>query len=80
MRQRLGLADEAGEIAIARGLARLAFQALQLAFDFADDVVEPRQIGFRRAQAKLGFVAALMQAGDSGGFFQNARGAPAASG
>ena len=71
MRQRFGLADMAGKIAIARGLARLALQAGKLAFDFADDVFQARKIGFRRAQAQFGFMAALVQAADAGGFFQD---------
>ena len=71
MRQRFGLADMAGKIAIARGLARLALEAGKLALDFPDHVFQARQIGFRRAQAQFGFMAALMQAADAGGFFQN---------
>ena len=71
MRQRLGLADMAGKIAIARGLARLALQAGELAFHFADDVFQPRKIGFRRLQPQFGFMPALMQAADAGGFLQD---------
>ena len=71
MRQRFGLADMAGKIAIARGLARLALEAGKLAFDFPDHVFQPRQIGFGGAQAQFGFMAALMQAADAGGFFQD---------
>ncbi len=70
-RQRLGLADQSGKIAIARGLPRLPLQILQLAFDFADHIVEPAHIGFGGTQTKFGFVAALVQARNAGGFFQN---------
>ena len=71
MRQRLGLADMPGQISIARGLAGLALQAGKLAFDFADDVFQARQVGFRGAQAQFGLVAALMQAANAGGFLQD---------
>ena len=71
MRQRFGLADMAGEIAIARGLARLALQAGKLAFDFPDHVFQARQIGFGGAQAQFGLMAALVQPADAGGFFQD---------
>ena len=71
MRQRFGLADMAGEIAVARRLARLALQAGKLAFDFADHVFQARQIGFGGAQAQFGLMAALVQAADAGGFFQD---------
>ncbi len=70
-RQRLGLADQPGEVAVARRLARLFLQVLKLAFDFADHIVEPRHVGFGAAQAEFGFVAALVQACDAGGFFQD---------
>ena len=65
------LADVTRQVAVARGLTRLALQAGDLAFDFADDVFQPRQVGFGGAQAQFGFVAALMQAADAGGFFQD---------
>ena len=71
MRQRFGLADMAGEIAVARGLARLALEAGKLAFDFADDVFQARQIGFGGAQAQFRLMAALVQAADAGGFLQD---------
>ncbi len=51
MRQRFGLADIAGEIAVARRLSRLALQAVDLTLDLADHIVEPAQIHFGRAQA-----------------------------
>ncbi len=70
-RQRLGLDDQTGQIAIARGLAGLPLEAGKLAFDFADHVVEPAHIGFGGAQAQLGFMAALMQSADAGGLFQD---------
>src|SRR6185437_9613441 len=52
----------------------LTLQILQLAFDFADHVVETAHVCFGGAQTKFGFVAALMQACDACRFFQN--GAP----
>ena len=66
-----GLADMARQVAIARRLTRLPLQAGDLAFDFADHIFQPRQVGFRGAQAQLGFVAALVQAANAGGFFQD---------
>ena len=59
------------QIAIARGLACLALQAGQLAFHFADDVFQTGQIGFGGAQAQFRLMAALVQATDAGGFFQD---------
>jgi hypothetical protein len=64
----------AGQVAVAAGLAGLAFQALELGLEGGDDVVEAFQIGLGGAQAQLGLVAPGMQAGDAGGLFQ--QGAP----
>ena len=71
MRQRFGLADMARQVAIARGLACLALQAGQLTFDFANDVFQPRQVGFGGAQAQFRLMAALVQPANTGGFFQD---------
>ena len=70
--QRLGLADLAGDLAIALRLAGLALQRLQLRRQLADQVGQAREIGFGGVEAKLGLVAAAMQAGDAGGIFQHA--------
>src|SRR6185312_14240346 len=55
-------------------LSCLTLQILQLAFDFADHVVETSHIRFGGAQPKFGFMTALVQACNPGRFFQN--GAP----
>ena len=64
--RRLGLADLAGEVAVARRLARLALQRLELLLDLGDHVVEPGEILLGGAQPQLGLVAAVVQAGDAG--------------
>ena len=74
MRQCFRFPDMAGEVAITRGLAGLALEAGKLAFHFGDDVVETGKVGLRRLQPQFGFVPALMQAADAGGFLQD--GAP----
>jgi hypothetical protein len=55
------------------GLTGLALQAFDLAFQLADDVVETLEVGFGAAQAQFGLMAARMQAGNAGGFFQQRR-------
>ena len=72
MLQRLGLADLAGDLAIALRLAGLALQRLQLRGELADQIAEALEIGFRGFEAKLGLMPAAMQAGDAGGIFQHA--------
>ena len=72
MLQRLGLADLAGDLAIALRLAGLALQRLQLRGELADQIAEALEIGFRGLEAKLGLVPAAMQAGNAGGIFQHA--------
>jgi len=49
----------------------LALEARELAFHFADDVLETAEIGFGGLQPKLGLVTALVQAGNAGGLFQD---------
>ncbi len=51
-------------------MSRLFLQALQLGLEGDQHIVDPFQIGFRPAQAKLGFVAPRMQAGNPSRFFQ----------
>ena len=72
--RRLGLADLAGEVAVADRLPRLALQRVELRVDLGDDVVEPGEILLGGAQPELGLVAAVVQAGDAGGLFEE--GAP----
>jgi hypothetical protein len=69
---RFQTADGAGQLLVADGLAGLALEALELAVELADDVVDARQIGFGPAQLQLRLVAPHMQAGDAGGLLQNA--------
>ena len=66
------------EFAIALGLGRLALERIHLAGDFLQDVVHARQILLGAFQ--LGFGQALpgLELGDAGGFFDHARGGPAA--
>ena len=66
----LGAPDMAAQVAIARRLARLLAQRLQLGFQRDQHVVKPGEIGLGRLEAKLGFVAARMEPGDPGGLFQ----------
>ena len=54
------------DVAEAVGLTRLPFQAVDLAFQFCDDIVEPFEIGFGCTQAQFGLMAARMQPGDAG--------------
>ncbi len=70
-RQRLGLSDKAGQIAVARRLPRLTPQILQSRFDLADDIVEARHVGLGGPEAKLGFVPALVQAADPRRFLKD---------
>ncbi len=66
----LGPAQLAGDVAIAHRLAGLLLQRLELALQGDDDVVKPGEIGFGGPEAQLGLMPARMQAGDSGGLFQ----------
>src|SRR6185312_12409432 len=59
------------EVAIARGLARLALQAGELALHLPDDVFQAREVGFGGAQPQFRLMAALVQAADAGGLLQN---------
>lgn len=70
--QCLGLADLGGDFAITDRLTRLLFQALDLAGQLADDVLDAGEVGLGRLEAQFGLVAARMQTGDSGGVFQHA--------
>ena len=68
--RRLGLADLAGEIAIADGLTRLPLKRLELRLDLADHVVDAGEVLFGGGKAKLRLVAAVVQAGNPGGLFE----------
>ena len=70
--RRFGLAHLLRDGAIAHGLACLALERVDLGRELPDDVFEPRQILFGRAQPQLGFVTARMQSGNAGGFFEDA--------
>ena len=63
--------DGAGDVAVAAGLAGLALQAGELGFQLGAQVLGASHVGFGSAQLQLRFVAASMQAGDAGGFFQH---------
>jgi hypothetical protein len=65
-------ADGAGQFLVADGLAGLALEALKLGIELADDVVDARQVGLGALQLELRLVAPHMQAGDAGGFLQDA--------
>ena len=67
---RLGAADVIAQTAVAGGLAGLTLEALELFLQRGDHVVEPVQVGVRRAQPQFGLMTARMQAGDAGGLFQ----------
>ncbi len=67
---RLGLADLAGEVAVAHRLAGLALQRLELRLDLADHVVEAGEVLLGRRQPELGLVAAIVEAGDAGGLLE----------
>ena len=70
-RECVGLLDVAGEIAVARGLARLALQVGELDFDFLNDVADAREVLLRGVELEFRLVAARVQARNAGGFFKN---------
>ena len=70
--QRLVLANVRRERLVARGLPRLPLQRIDLRVDLLHHVFETRQVFLRALQAQFRLVPARMQAGDAGGFFQNA--------
>ena len=69
---RFGLAHLLRHGAIAHCLARLALERVHLLGELADDVFETRQVLLGGAQAQLRLVATRMQAGNAGGFFEDA--------
>ena len=73
MEQRgLGLAHLGGDFAEADRLTRLLLQAVDLAGELADHVLDAGEVGLGRLQPQFGFVAAGVKAGDAGGVFQHA--------
>ena len=73
MEQRgFGLAHLGGDFAEPDRLPRLLLQAVDLAGELADHVLDAGEVGLGRPQPQFGFVAAGMQAGDAGGVFQHA--------
>ena len=68
----LGLAHLGGDFAVADRLPRLLLQAVDLAGELADHVLDAGEVGFGGLQPQFGLVAAGMQAGDAGGVFQHA--------
>ena len=68
---RLGRPDRTGYVAVAAGLAGLALQVAQLAFELGAQVLGAGQIRLGCAKLEFRLVAARVQAGDIGGFFQN---------
>ena len=70
--RRLGLAHLGGDFAEADGLACLLLQAVDLAGELADHVLDAGEVGLGSFQPQLGFVAAGMKSGDAGGVFQHA--------
>ena len=67
---RLSPADMVLHLAIALDLTRLFAQGLQLPIHGGQHILQPGQVGFRRAQAQLRLMPPRMQAGDAGRFLQ----------
>ena len=63
-------ADIGRQLLEAIGLACLALEAFDLAFELGGDVFQPLQIGFGGAQSQFRLVAAGMQTGNAGGLFE----------
>ncbi len=70
--QRFGAAQLFGDLAVALGLAGLAGEAGELGFEGLDDVADAAEVGLGGAELELGLVAALVEAGDAGGFLEDA--------
>ena len=68
----LGLAHLGGDLAVADRLPRLLLQAVHLAGQLTDHVLDAGEIGLGRFQPQLGLVTPRMQAGDARGIFQHA--------
>jgi hypothetical protein len=68
---RLGPADLFAHGAVARRLAGLLTQAVELGAERLDHILQPLEIGLGGLQAQFRFVPAGVQAADIGGFLQN---------
>ncbi len=71
MLQRFGLADLAGDLAIALRLAGLALQRLQLRGELPHQVGQPGEIAFGCLEPQLRLVPPAMQACDARGIFEH---------
>ena len=69
---RLGLAHLRRDRAVADRLLGLLLEPVDLRGELPDHVFEPQQIGFRALEPQFRLMAAGVQAGDAGGFFQHA--------
>src|SRR5258708_21626694 len=73
MEQRgLGLALLGGDFAEADRLTRLLLQAVDLAGELADHILDAGEVGLGRLQPQFGLMAAGVKAGDAGSIFQHA--------
>ena len=70
-KQGLIFVDFSGETFVAGGLAGLTAQRQKLALNLPDDIFQAVQVIFSGAQAKFRFMAAGMQPGNAGGFFED---------
>ena len=68
--RRLGLADIAGQAAIADGKPRLSLQRLELLLDLGDDVVDAFEVLLGGLEAQFRLVPARMQTGNAGRLFE----------
>ena len=70
--QCFGAADLTGNVAVAYRLPRLRLEACHLRGKLPDHVLGAGQVLLGGLEPQFGFVAAGMQAGDAGGFFEHA--------
>ncbi len=70
-RHRLEPTDLFRDAAVALCLLGLLAQTIELRRECDDDIIEPRQIGFGRLKAQLGFVPASMQSGNTCGLLED---------
>ena len=68
----LDLADFGRDVAVADCLAGLALERVDLAGQLLDHVIDPEKVRFRGLEAQLSLVTARVQAGNSGGLFEDA--------
>ena len=70
--QRFGAPHLTGNVAIAHRLPRLGLERGDLRRELADDVLDPLEIVLGGLEPQLRLVPARMQAGNAGGFFEQA--------